>query len=182
MAGRRFRTVPDELLHVAEAAADFMNNRGFTVRPERQDLGFPYCPTLYCKREHTTCVIEVVTGIDHKKMREWVAYGKSCGQDLRVFYAVSVKMGLQAKSRDLLAQHGVGLLELEEAVCEERVAAQDLSLNVELPPLRSMSSAVKALVGLAYEHFDHGNWREGFQAAAQSLQPWARRYLQPPAS
>lgn len=177
MAGRKFRTVPDELLHVSEAAADFMNDRGFIVRTERQDLGFPYCPTLFCKRDHTTCVVEVVTTVDPEKMRAWVSYGKSCGHDFRVMYAVSASAALQTKSRDLLAEHGVGLLELDKAICEERVVAQDLSLNVELPPLRSMARAVKILVGLAYEHFDRGNWREGFEAAAQALEAEARRYL-----
>lgn len=169
--------MPDELLHVAEAAADYMSDRGFTVRPEHEDLGFPYCPTLFCRREHTTYVVEVVACLDPEKMRAWVSYGKSCGQDFRVAYAVSVEAGLQAGSRDLLAHDGLGLLELDSAVCEERVVALDLSLNVELPPLRSMSRDVRALVGRAYEHFDRGNWREGFEDAAQALEAEARRYL-----
>jgi hypothetical protein len=177
MAGRKFQTVPDELLHVAEAAADFMANRGFTVRPEKQDLGYPYCPTLHCRRGHMTCVVEVVMQIDRQRLSEWVGYAKSSGQDFRVSYAVSAAAGLRAEVRDQLAAAGVGLLELDGDNCAERVVAQDLSLNVELPPLASMPKPVKRLLGLAYDHFDHGNWREGFEAAAQALEEEARRYL-----
>src|SRR5882672_11845476 len=98
MAGRKFRTVPEELLHVAEAIADHMSDRGFAVRPEHEDLGFPYCPTLFCRREHTTYVVEVVASLDPEKMRAWVSYGKSCGHDFRVAYVVPVEAGLQVKS------------------------------------------------------------------------------------
>lgn len=177
MAGRRFQTVPDELLHVAEAAADFMVNRGFTVRPEKQDLGYPNCPTLHCRRGHTTCVIEVVNQIDRRRLAEWVGYGKSAGQDFRVSFAVPVAAGLRAEVRDELGEAGAGLLELDGNGCEERVVAQDLSLNVELPSLASMPQAVRRLLGPAYDQFDHGNWREGFEAAAQALEEEARRYF-----
>jgi len=177
MAGRKFQTVPDELLHVAEAAADFMANRGFTVRPEKQDLGYPYCPTLHCRRSHTICVIEVVARIDRQRLTEWVSYGKSSGQDFRVSFAVSTIAGVRAEVRDELAGAGAGLLELDGDNCEERVVAQDLSLNVELPPLALMPLAVRRLLGPAYEQFERGNWRESFEAAAQALEEEARRYL-----
>lgn len=177
MARRKFQTVPDELLHVAESMADFMTNRGFTVRPEKQDLGYPNCPTLHCRRGHTTCVIEVVTQIERQRLVEWVGYGKSAGQDFRVSFAVSAAAGLRAEVRDELAEAGAGLFELDGDGCEERVVAQDLSLNVELPPLASMPQPVRRLLGPAYEHFDRGNWRESFEAAAQALEEEARRYL-----
>lgn len=174
--------MPDELLHVAEAAADFMSGRGFTVRLEREELGFPFCPTLLCRRGHITHVVEVAAALDQDKLRSWVGYGKSCGKEFRMAYAVPVEARLQADSRDLLAEHGLGLLEVDNAACEERVVAQDLSLSVELPPLRSMSRQIRALLGRAYEHFEQGNWRESFEDAAQALEAQARRYLKRHAS
>jgi hypothetical protein len=177
MKGRKFHTVPDELLHVAEAVAQFMEGRGCRVQPEKRIVGFPFCPTLLCKRDHTTYAIEVAAGVELEKLMPWVAYGKSCGEDFRVVVALPLEAGVDAAMRDVLEENRIGLVELEDGICHERVAPVDLSLNVELPDPRRMSAAVRALTGQAYEHFERGNWREGFQAAAQALEAEARRYL-----
>lgn len=177
MATQKYNTVSEELLHVAEAAAEYFSGRGFSVGIERQDLGFPYCPTARCKRGHTTYVLEVAAKLDPKKMAEWVAYGKSCGQDLRISYVLPSPGDATEEVRDLAQKHGVGLFVFSNAECEEVFPALDLSLNVELPPIAEMPAQVRQLLGLAYDHFEYGDWREGFEAAAQSLESAARRYL-----
>lgn len=175
MAGRKFKTVPDELLHVADAAADHMNDNGYTVRAERQELGYPYCPAIFCKRGNSTCIVEVAATVNKSRVQEWVAYGRSCGRDFRV--AIAVSFAVDASTRDELSTLGVGLMECESGAIRERVAAIDLSVNVQLPPMSAMPAAVRKLVGEAYEHFRRGNWMEGFQSATQSLESEARKYL-----
>lgn len=177
MSRKKFRTVSDDLLHVAEAAAEYMNERGYRVSVERQDLGFPHCPTLYCRRDHTTVVLEVVASLIGERMKLWVAYGKSCGHDFRVTLAAPSGANFTTADRDNLQLSGVGFLEVSGETCQERLAPVDLSINVELPALASLSGDVRELLGGAYDQFNRGNWREGFEAAAQSLEAAARRYF-----
>src|SRR5437763_29772 len=81
---RAFETVPEELLPLAELIADDFEDRGFTVYVEKVDLGFPYTPTILCKRQNTTIIVELDSRLNRSRLDDWLRYGCSCGRDTRV--------------------------------------------------------------------------------------------------
>src|SRR5687767_4844462 len=89
MGDWQFLTVPDELLGVATAVADYLESRGYRVTPERQDVGYPFTPTVYAKRGSTTAFVEVDAQIQLQRLAEWAAYGRSRSRDTRVWIALA---------------------------------------------------------------------------------------------
>jgi hypothetical protein len=172
-----FRTVSDELLGVASAAASWLKDRGYTVTPERQEVGYPYTPTLHGKRASATAFIEVDVRVDIDRMKQWVAYGRSCKSDTRVWCVVAEKAKRSGKQDRELKGLGVGLLLVGEGAADEMMAAKDLALGVELPDLTTLPSRVRKRLGPVYEHFDRAEWREGFAEACLALEVAARNHL-----
>jgi len=172
-----FRTVPEELLECAELAAEHFRTHGFTVRSEKSELGFPYTPTLYCRRHQTHIVVEVVTEVDESRLEEWVAYGKSTGRDFRVTICVPAESVVGDEEEDLLRALGIGCYVAAAGNVHEKVVAVDLAMNLQLPDLRKLPREVRQLLGPAYEQFERAQWREGFEEACKAFEAAVRRYL-----
>ncbi|CAN5414316.1 hypothetical protein BH24GEM3_BH24GEM3_14580 [soil metagenome] len=177
MARRNFRTVPEELIGPAELVAEHLSTHGYALRVEKPELGYPYTPTLVGKRQTTTIIVEVDSAIRLDRLSQWVAYGKSAGRDTRVIVAIPDSIEVPATLDTKLRGLGVGLWLVGADGPVERLNAQDLALNVQLPELRTLPRDVRRLLGPAYEKFARAVWREGFEEACQALEAEARRYL-----
>ena len=172
-----FRTVPEELLDCAEWAAAHLRSRGFTVTPERIELGYPYTPTMLCRRQQTRLVVEVMASVDIARLTEWVAYGKSAGQDFRVSVCVPGTVPLTDQQEASLRAAGVGCYLVASGNVEERIVAPDLAMNVQLPDPGRFPRRARELLGPAYDQFSRAQWREGFEDACQAFESEVRRYL-----
>jgi|SRR5579884_699313 len=174
MPRTEFETVPDELLELAELTVKHFRAAGYQVTIERSDLGYPYTPTLICKRATTTTIVEVDSRLRYKRVAEWLAYGHSCTRDTR-FALVLPTLGEEANRHVAeLAEKGVGLYNVIDDRLIEVMAPRDLGVNIELPPL---PSRLRPVLASAYEHFRHARWREGFSDACQALEDESRTYL-----
>jgi hypothetical protein len=177
MAGAEFRTVPDELLGIASAAMDWLESRGYTVTPERKEIGYPYTPTLHGKRTSATVFVEVDAEVALDRMQEWVAYGRSCKADTRVWCALPEDARRTGKQDRELKVLGVGLLLVGDGEATETMPPKDLALGVELPGITTFPHRIQKLLGPVYEHFDRAEWREGFAEACLALEVAARKHL-----
>ncbi len=177
MAAPEFRTVPEELLGIASAASTWLKNRGHKVTPERHEIGYPFTPTLYGKRHMAIALIEVDAEVVIDRMKEWVAYGRSRRSDTRVWCAMPDHAARTGKQDLQLTELGVGLLLISDGKAVETIPAKDLALNVELPAIDGLPRRVQKALGPVYEHFERGEWREGFEEACLALEDAARQHL-----
>jgi hypothetical protein len=177
MASNKFKTVPDELTEFAEVCATHFETSGYMVRIERDELGFPYTPTLLATRKPTKLILEVATKIDGEKIDAWMRYGKSCGTDTRVALAIPHTINLSNEDQQKLRQRGLGLYACSQDGVVELIVPSDLALNVALPTLASMPAQIRGLLGSAYDQFNRGQWREGFEEACQVVEVEARKHL-----
>lgn len=172
-----FLTVAEELLGPATAAAQFYDSLGYAVTAEPRELGYPFAPTLRCKRQSTTCFVEVSADAALERLREWVSFGRSAKADTRVLLAIPDGVTLSARKQMALKQLGVGLLIAGAGGVSEFMSPQDLAVNVELPDLAKDPKRLRAVLGSVYEHFERSQWREGFEEACVALESSARSYL-----
>lgn len=177
MAKWEFLTVAEELLGPATAIAEYYDSLGYTVAPEPRELGYPFAPTLRCKRQSTTCFIEVSANAGLDRLSEWVSYGRSSKADTRILLAVPDAVNLKTKEQMTLRNLGVGLLVVSAAGVTEVMPAQDLALNVALPDISNDAKRLRAVLGPVYEQFERNQWREGFEEACVALESAARTYL-----
>ena len=174
---RTYKTIADELLAPAEIVAYDFETRGFTVRAERGELGFPYTPTFLCKRQTTTIIVELDSQIRRDRLQAWHRYCRSCGKDTRLAVCVPSSAVLPAEELAFLRQNGIGFYAAFADRLDEQNAPADLALNVQLPQLNTLPPGVRQLLGPAYEQFQRTHWREGFEDACQALETESRRYL-----
>lgn len=172
-----FRTVSEELLSCARAAHAHFKSSGYKVRIEVGELGAPFTPTLTAVRGVTTLHVDVANGVSMDRVAEWVAYGKSTGSDTRLAFCVPGTSEVVGLHETGLRSAKVGLYTLEGGAIVERVPPFDLALGVELPNLKTKKAMVRMLLGPAYEQFNCGQWREGFEDACKALEDESRRYL-----
>jgi hypothetical protein len=172
-----FRTVPDELLGAAAGAAEWLQRRGFSVTPERQEIGYPFTPTLYGKRSSTTAIVEVDAVVPLDRVQEWRGYGRSRTRDTRVWCAIPEDAQRTGKQDRQLKELGVGLLLVGESGAAEMIPAKDLAIGVELPGVDTLPRRVQRSLGPVYDHFDRAEWREGFEEACLALEDAARKHL-----
>ena len=64
---RQFLTVAEELLEHAECVADFLEERGYAIKIEQMEIGYPYAPTLRCRRPPTTLLVELYGPVPHER-------------------------------------------------------------------------------------------------------------------
>jgi hypothetical protein len=172
-----FRTVPEELLGIAAAAAEWLADRGYKVVPERQETGYPFTPTVYGKRASTTALIEVDAEVPIDRVQEWVGYGRSRTSDTRVWCAIGEDAPRTGKQDRQLKELGVGLLLVGGGEASEMIPARDLAVSVVLPGVKTLSRRLQQMLGPVYDHFDRAEWREGFQEACLVLEDAARNHL-----
>lgn len=174
-----FTTVAPRLLEYAEVVAEHFKTHGYKVHPERMELGFPYTPTILCKRGATTLILEVSNRLlDEKKTHAWIGYAKSSTKDTRVAICLPPKVVIPPNIEADLKNLGMGvyIVQADNSLLE-RIPPRDLALQIELPQLVSLSRKLQSLLGSAYEQFDRTHWREGFEDVCQVLETEARRYL-----
>jgi hypothetical protein len=174
-----FNTISTELLEHAELIYRRFDGLGYTVSIEPSNLGYPKTPAMSCHKHHTTIIIEVYTRPDIKTLNSWVALCKSTNHDLRV--AVCLPHSNQNKQ---LAKHqidfqqlGIGIYVSNGTKVTEICQPKDLSLQIHPPELKDFPKFVRKALGTAYELFERGQWREGFEEACKALEQRARRYL-----
>jgi hypothetical protein len=177
MAAPEFRTVPDELLGIAGAAAKWLKDCGHKVTPEYRETGYPFTPTLYGKAHLATAFVEVDAEIAIGRMEEWVAYGRSCRSETRVWCAIPDSAPRSGKQDLQLKGLGIGLLLVGDGRAVETIPAKDLAVSVELPAIDALPPRIQKVLGPVYLHFDHAEWREGFRDACLALEEAARKHL-----
>jgi len=175
---RQYTTVADELLEHADVVVDYFISRGHRVRVERYELGFPFTATFLCRRGNTTLILELDNAIQKKKLDDWVRYAKSSGKDTRLALCMPSAVNVTAEEEAYLRANRVGLYSVSlDPRVDERIAPDDLGLNVALPELGELPANLRGLLGPAYDQFARAQWREGFEDACQVLEVEARRYL-----
>lgn len=174
---RSFQTIGEELREPAAAMIKHLQNRGYRVRVERKELGFPYMPIAICKRQQTMLIIEIADSVQEKRLKDWVMFGESCSNDIRLALCVPGNVSVSNPDERFLRDNKIGLYIAATANVVERIPPQDLALNLALPVLASLPSRVKSLLGSAYEQFERSQWRECFGDACQALEAEARTYL-----
>jgi hypothetical protein len=177
MSRRKYETLAPEMEEYADRVADDFENHGYSVRVEKRELGFPYTPTLLAKREHTTIVIDVCSSISLSRLDNWVSFGRSCGHDLQVVVCVSDSVSLSTKDHDNIRSRNCGLVTVGNTDVIHLITSRDLGLNIPLPNRSSLSPRLRALLGTAYDRFDNGLWREGFDEACRVFEVAARQHL-----
>jgi hypothetical protein len=173
---RDFLTVSDELVAFADKLATHFEGYGYTVAIEKQSLEYPYTPTMVCKRGSMTVIVEVAAGMSDR-IREWVAYGRSCASDTRVALGTPGGPPLSTGDHTLLRELGAGLYIDSQSGIAEMVNHTDLAVNIGLPDLSQYPPRVRRALGGSFEQISRGNWREGFEDGCVALEDEARKYL-----
>jgi len=172
-----FKTVSEKLLPVAEETVRYFRGRGFTVSIEKLRVGYPYTPTLECKRQHTTIIVELFENVPDEKLDQWVAYARSSNRDIRMAVCVQEALVGLPHIENQLREKGIGLYVLTPGGIVERISPPDLGLTLYLPPLQSLPQKVRNLLGPAYDYYTRTQWRECFEEACKILEAQARSYL-----
>lgn len=174
-----FNTVPTELVEHAEIAYSHFRGLGYQARIEPLENYFPSRPTFLFTRGPTRMAVLVCGRIDVAHLEDWVSLAKSMTRDFRVAICVSVDSSTKHLPQHhlRLQQLGVGVFVSSGGHLSTRANAVDQSINVTLPNLARQPSAVRTVLGPAYEHFDGGRWRECFAAACTAFEQEVRPYL-----
>ncbi len=177
MPSRNFTTVSVRLIEYAEESINHFKTHGYRVDIEKRELGFPYTPTLFCRRQRTIILVEVNNRILYSRILDWVSYARSCNHDIRVAVCLSPKAIYSPEQENFLREKGVGLYKATGNGLIEVIPPSDLALGVHLPELSSLPRRLRSLLAPAYEQFDRSQWREGFEDACQAFETAARDYL-----
>lgn len=178
MSRWEFLTVADELHVTALAVAQHFDALGYAVVAEARDLGYPFTPTLRCKRQSTTAFVEISDVPDLSRLAEWSAYGRSCRNDTRVYVGLPDGVTVAVKTTMTLKKLGIGVLHRTDGdAISELASPQDLALTVELPDTSKDPKRLKIILGPVYEHYARNQWREGFEEGCVALEAAARGYL-----
>jgi hypothetical protein len=177
MGGRTYLTVPDELVELADAIADYLESMGYKVWVERTETPYPSTPTLVAKRDRTTLIIEVDSEVRITKLESWSRYGRSCQRDTQVAVAIPASAQLSATDEAKLHDLGVGAYQFLPDRLLERVTPKDLAVNAALPQPKSLPPKIRPLAGPFIQQFERGDWRGAFDAATRVVEIEARKYL-----
>jgi hypothetical protein len=177
VARRTYLTVAEELLEHVDLGVAYFEARGYRVRAEHIEIGFPYAPTLHCKRGTMTVFVEASSMVRLDPLTEWARYARSRNRDTRVALLLpsdAVRAPLdEAKMREI----GIGLYLSDGASVVEAITPKDMAVNVELPEIKALPPKMRSVLGPVYEKFERSEWREGFEEACQALEVLARKYL-----
>jgi hypothetical protein len=174
--GRSFVTVPPELLHVADAIADWLEVHGYKLEIEPSELGYPYRPTLRCVRQGRTMFVEVDSQVRLDRAQEWASFARSQPSDTRVAIIVPSLGADSAAVVEALTKERIGLYTASPD-CNEIVAPMDQTVNIGIPSLARQRRPVQRLLGQAYEKIRRGEWQDGFDDVCQAFEQEARKHL-----
>lgn len=177
MSRRTYQTLAPELEEYADCLTRELRDQGYSIKIEKKELGFPHTPTFIAKRDQTTHILEVNSSINLPRLDAWARYGKSCGHDFRVVICLPDHVQTSPKDLEQIRSKRFGLIAISNSSIAHVVPPQDLALNLALPDRPSLPPKLKTLLGVAYDHFDQGSWRDGFGEASRVLEIQSRRYL-----
>ncbi|WP_454860108.1 hypothetical protein [Promicromonospora soli] len=172
MKAADFVSTPDDLLASAIRIGEHLELGGWKVKIEPFDLAYPRTPVFTAKREHTTSIVEVQSSLNAGVAAEWARFAKASSTDTRIVIGTSGTF--DAASLEQLRTLGVGLLMIGTDGPYEVLPPIDLALQIELPEL---PAKLRSILGAAYDLFDKGQWREGFEHACTRFEQEARKYL-----
>ncbi len=172
----RYLTVPDELLGVAEAAENYFRSRGYRIKIEYRDLAYPYVSAFTAVRKPTSVIVDVVSGLNLERVRQWMRYCKSSARDTRFCTCIRREVGVAAEIQAALRADGIGLYYANDNFIEILMPA-DQGLVLQLPDLGNFPASVRDLLGPSYEKFERGDWRECFSDACEAFENEARAHL-----
>lgn len=176
MKAADFTATPDDLLASAIRFGEHLAGNGWRVRIEPFDLAYPRTPVFVVSREHTTTIVEVQSTVEIALIEEWARYARTCGKDTRVLVAVGSDDPdvIGGAILERLRSSGVGLLLVGTDGPYEVLPPKDLALQLELP---EVPEKLRPILGRAYDLFDRGEWREGFEHACTRFEQESRKYL-----
>lgn len=179
MARRQWLTVAVDLVEHADRALNHFEVRGYTVRPETRETGYPGTPTLVAKRNRgrATLIVEVQARIATAALLEWARFAKACSTETRVAVVLPSTAAREGTDENTLREAGIGVLLSSPAGLMELIGGRDLTIDVSLPELATMHPKMRRELGPIYEKFDRGAWQDGFADACQALESAARGYL-----
>ena len=177
MAIDDFKTVPDELLHVAAEAEEHYAQEGYDVSIEARDIGFPVTPTLVCRAGHETVIVEVSSSLDTRRCDRWIRFCRSMTTDTRFCLVIRTREAVDHLTMQYAIDNRVGLcVHNDERLMEVRPAL-DLALHIALPDLQDLKPAVRKLLAPTFRKINAGDWRDGLSDAYLEVEELAREYL-----
>lgn len=172
-----FKTIPDELLHIAADAEAHFENEGYTVEREKREIGFPFTPCLLCKRGHETVIVEIYSALDREHADRWLRYCKSQTVDTR--FCAFVRSAGPLDQLDITYAHEMrmGLRVHNDTAHIEVRPPLDLGVHVALPNLKDLPPRLRPLLGGAFKKINENDWRDGLNEAYAEVEQNARDYL-----
>lgn len=172
-----FKTVPDELLHIAVALEGYLIDHGYDVSIEQRELGFPFTPTILAKRVHETLIVELSSAIDQPRTEKWVKFSKSQSSDTRLCVAVAAEEAHQPASAAYCHQYRLGLWTYDGNSIIELKGPVDLAVQVELPDIKEMLPKLRPYLADPFKKISNGDWRDGLGDIYLAIEDRAREYL-----
>jgi hypothetical protein len=177
MPAADFKTVPDELLHVAEAAEAHFLEMGFDVAVEEREIGFPFVPALVCRQRHEVLIVDVFSAVDFSRVDLWTRYCMSQAEDTRYCAIVRTQGAIDQKTMKYVTENrlGLGMHDDHELVMVRQ--AGDLAVHVRLPEIKTLPRKLRPLLAPAFQKIRDGDWRDGLGDAYLEVEQRAREYL-----
>jgi hypothetical protein len=178
MPTKTYNWVPDDLVEVADEIRAWLVNRGYAVKVEKTSDGFPFPPTFHCTRNKLERIlIEVLPDWQESRLQTWVAYAKTCRNELKVCMGVAHALPLTPSTIAKIRGAGIGLLRSGGGNTYFEIDPVDASMTVSLPPRAGLPQETRVLLGAAYDEFEASRWREGFEDACKVFERSAKKYL-----
>jgi hypothetical protein len=177
MPAHDFKTVADELLHVAADAEDHFRNQGFDVKLEAKEVGFPFTPTLVCRRGHETMIVEVSSVLDTKRTERWCRYCKSQMADTRFCAVLRTQAAVDQQTIRFFTENRIGVYIHDDYSLTVFRSAVDLAVQVDLPEVGDLAKPLRPLLAPAFHKIREGDWRDGLNHAYSEVEQRARDYL-----
>lgn len=176
MPAGSFKTVSDDLLHVATDAESYFADQGYVVEIEKRALGYPFTPVLIARRGHETVIVEVFDIIDRARIERWIRYSRSQAGDTRLCVVARRPNAVSPDEIAYARDNRIGLLVHDDTAIVEIRAPTDLAVPVALPELRDLPPKVRPLLAGAFRKFDN-DWRDGLGDAYNEVEQTSREYL-----
>ena len=178
MGKNNFNTVSETLMPIALNSLSDYESKGYKVKIEKNEIGFPYTPAFGATRDKTTMIVEIDEKLNFERLKSWVAYGKSSNKDIRIAVVIpEQKRSTILEDEHKLRELGIGLYSSNQQDITQLIIPRDLSLNVELPELNKLPTIIRRWLGHSYDQFIRSEWREGFESACQILEVESKKYL-----
>lgn len=176
MASAALLTISEDLSGYVDSVKKYFRAQGYQLSIEPSAVGFPFTPLLTAKRAQRTLIVELVSKCDTKRCTDWYYYCKGRRTDTRFALCVPADVNYQAFLPKLADMH-IGLYTISGNTLARVAIPHDLAVNLSIPPLAELSPTLRKKLGDAYEKFENGDWREGFEDACKVLERSAAKLL-----